>query len=154
MPLRLAFDLDGVLADMDGQLMRQAEALFGEAMTRRVRTQPAAPPTDAPATSGADQAGKAGSAADAGRTEGPGGSGGPGGPRQEEDADDTPAVSKLQMTGRQTRRLWQHVQSLDNFWETLDELEPGVIPRLAKIAAEHRWEIIFLTKRPPTAGST
>ena len=27
------------------------------------------------------------------------------------------------MTTRQTRRLWQHVQTLDNFWETLNELE-------------------------------
>ena len=58
------------------------------------------------------------------------------------------------MTARQTRRLWQHVQSIDNFWETLTELEPGVIARLAAIAADRRWEIIFLTKRPASAGST
>ncbi len=149
MPLRLAFDLDGVLADMDGELMRQSEVLFGEAMTLRLRTRPAAAFADAPAAAtGADQSGEAGNAADTG------GTGAPGEPGEEETRADTPAISKLQMTARQTRRLWQHVQSLDNFWETLDELEPGVIPRLAQIAAEHRWEIIFLTKRPPTAGST
>ena len=40
--LRIGFDLDGVLADMEGELVRQAEILFGEPMTRRVerRTAP------------------------------------------------------------------------------------------------------------------
>ena len=32
-PLRIAFDLDGVLADMESELVRQAEILFGDAMT-------------------------------------------------------------------------------------------------------------------------
>jgi hypothetical protein len=157
MPLRLAFDLDGVLADMDGELMRQAEILFGKAMTRQP-TRPAAALADEPAaTTGADQAGEAGNAGDAGGPGGPGEpgeAGGPGGPGGEATSIDTPAISKLQVTARQMRRLWQHVQSLDNFWETLNELEPGVLPRLAAIAAERRWEVIFLTKRPATAGST
>src|ERR1700730_11711911 len=47
MPLRIAFDLDGVLADMDSELVRQAEFLFGQRMTRclqdRVETTPAPP---------------------------------------------------------------------------------------------------------------
>ena len=37
MSLRIAFDLDGVLADMEGELVRQAERLFGERMTRRLQ---------------------------------------------------------------------------------------------------------------------
>lgn len=91
MPLRIAFDLDGVLADMDGELARHSETLFG--------TKPA-------------------------------------------------------LTARQQRRLWEHVEAIDNFWETLPELEPGVVARLGVIAAARRWEIIFLTKRPETAGAT
>ena len=58
------------------------------------------------------------------------------------------------MTARQQRRLWQHVESIENFWEGLAELEPGVIRRLATLAADRRWEIIFLTKRPETVGVT
>jgi len=58
------------------------------------------------------------------------------------------------MTSRQQRKLWRHVESIENFWGTLAELEPGVIRRLASIAAERRWEIIFLTKRPQSAGAT
>jgi len=57
-------------------------------------------------------------------------------------------MMKLNMTSRQQRRLWRHIGSIENFWETLAELEPGVIQRLAAIATERRWEVIFLTKRP------
>ena len=39
MSLRIAFDLDGVLADMDGELAHQAQLLFGERVTRRLQAQ-------------------------------------------------------------------------------------------------------------------
>jgi hypothetical protein len=42
----------------------------------------------------------------------------------------------------------------ENFWETLSETEPTVVSRFAGIAADRRWEVIFLTRRPPTAGDT
>jgi hypothetical protein len=58
------------------------------------------------------------------------------------------------MTPRQQRRLWTHVESIENFWESLKEIEPGSIRRLARLASEHRWEVIFLTKRPHSAGAT
>jgi hypothetical protein len=142
MSLRLAFDLDGVLADMEGELTRQAETLFGEGMTRALLAGPAA----APASDGPPKNGDAKDPR-------------PGGdevlsPAESSSGDDGPPLSKLQMTTRQTRRLWQHVQSIDNFWETLEELEPGAISRLAATAADRRWEIIFLTRRPASAGST
>ncbi len=58
------------------------------------------------------------------------------------------------MTARQQRRLWKHVESITGFWETLSEIEPGAIARIAALAAERRWEVIFLTKRPQGAGRT
>jgi hypothetical protein len=42
----------------------------------------------------------------------------------------------------------------ENFWESLKEIEPGIVSRLARTVAERRWEIIFLTNRPPSAGAT
>lgn len=42
----------------------------------------------------------------------------------------------------------------ENFWESLKEIEPGAVSRLARMVAERRWEIIFLTNRPPSAGAT
>jgi len=136
-PLRIAFDLDGVLADMESELVRQAETLFGESMTRRLeeRASDGAPATDPPAeTAGGTEEQRQAAA--------------------ETSSENVPPLIKLNMTTRQQRRLWKHVESIENFWLTLAELEPGVIQRLAAIAAERRWEIIFLTKRPQTAGLT
>jgi hypothetical protein len=129
MPLRIAFDLDGVLADMESELARQSERLFGEVATRRTR----------------DEADAGTSAADPGEPA-------PGSPDAAPDFG--PPAIRLNMTGRQQRRLWRHVESIENFWEGLDELEPGAIQRLAAIAIDRRWEIIFLTKRPDTKGAT
>lgn len=129
MALRIAFDLDGVLADMETELVRQSEILFGEPMTRRLQER---------AIETGDAAVDAKTAAAA-----------PDAP-----ADYVPPVAQLHMTSRQERRLWHHVESIENFWEGLDELEPGIIPKLASLAIHRRWEIIFLTKRPDTVGAT
>jgi len=140
MALRIGFDLDGVLADMESELVRQSEILFGEPMTRKLQASgaeagdtaaaAATPPAAVPAAPDA-----ASTAPDAA-------------------PEFVPPVSRLNMTSRQQRRLWHHVESIENFWEGLAELEPGVIQRLASLAADRRWEIIFLTKRPETAGAT
>ena len=127
MALRIAFDLDGVLADMESALVRQAELLFGEPMTRKLQARAAEGTADTDATTRPADA-----AADPA----------------------APAIHELSMTGRQERRLWLHVQGAENFWQTLDELEPGVIARLSRLAAERRWETIFLTRRPETVGAT
>ena len=139
MSLRIAFDLDGVLADMEGELVRQAEILFGERMIRRVQgraSEAEVPNTDAPIAS----------------PESPKDAAGDHEPPLEIDA--VPPLVKLQMTARQQRRLWRHVETIENFWETLAEIEPGAVARLAAIAIERRWEVLFLTKRPESAGAT
>ena len=43
MALRVAFDLDGVLADMESALVCQAEALFGEEALRRLQERASEP---------------------------------------------------------------------------------------------------------------
>jgi hypothetical protein len=140
-PLRIAFDLDGVLADMDGALVQQAEQLFGEAVTRQLLSgPPAAPAPDAAGDkdSASDQPTAPGPEADAAATDSP----------------NAPVIARLRMSPRETRRLWRHVQTVENFWESLAETEPGVIGRLHALATARRWEVIFLTKRPASAGAT
>jgi glycopeptide antibiotics resistance protein len=39
-----------------------------------------------------------------------------------------------------------------DFWETLDELEPGMVKQLAEVAAAEQWQVFFLTRRPETGG--
>jgi hypothetical protein len=58
------------------------------------------------------------------------------------------------LTPKQVRRLWEHIASVDNFWMSLGEIEPGAMARVAAVSRERRWEIIFLTQRPPSAGET
>src|SRR3989442_2030348 len=125
---------------MESELVRQAEILFGEAMTRRLEER-AADPDHTTAVVAADSGDQSTDVVVDGQT-------------AAEPLENTPPLLKLNMTSRQQRKLWRHVENIENFWETLKELEPGVIKHLAAIAAERRWEIIFLTKRPQTVGLT
>jgi hypothetical protein len=131
-PLRIAFDMDGVLADMDAALLRHAEALFGAVAVGAIRAVAPVPPTN-PVGRAADNE--------------------PNRPSATDSADDVPP-STLRLSDRQYRRLWQHVATVENFWESLQEIEPGSVARLGALAAERRWETIFLTKRPQSAGAT
>jgi hypothetical protein len=121
MALRIGFDLDGVLADLDAALREHCERLFGTVRGEAPSARNSAPPDDS------------------------------------EDAATTPAetpVVPLDLSVRQERQLWRHVSTVENFWEGLPEIEAGAIARLASLAHERAWEIIFLTKRPRTAGAT
>jgi len=72
----------------------------------------------------------------------------------EAQAEATPSLARLNLTSRQEQRLWRHVATIENFWESLDEIEPGTVARLAQVALDREWEVIFLTKRPRTDGAT
>lgn len=120
MSLRLGFDLDGVLADLNGALAREALRLFPGIDLHKA------------AEASADPAGPAGG---------------------DTDADPSEIVPPtLALTRRQERQLWDEVRRIENFWETLDETEPGIVRRLHDTARARRWEVMFLTSRPRTAG--
>jgi hypothetical protein len=117
MPLRVAFDLDGTIADMYVALHKEAEQLFGaDELTKAVVKDPAAP----------------------------------GAP--EEEPESKQAMAEMHLSARQQMRLWEHVKTIENFWNSLPEMEPGIVARIATTATKRRWEIIFLTTRPPVAG--
>ena len=124
MALRIGCDLDGVLADMEGALVREAEKLFGARPSR---------------DDGRRQSYDGSSMADI---------------VPSEVADNAPLQHELLLSDRERRALWRHVRSIDGFWESLDETEPGIVKKLAGLAADRRWEVIFLTRRPTTSGDT
>ena len=132
MPLRVGFDLDGTVADMFSALHREAVKLFGEEVLRK-----AAYKTSKPQEVKGEQSNRKESSE----------------PKEEEDEQATnAAMQELHLTSRQQSQLWDHVRTMENFWTTLPELEPGIISRIAKTARDRRWEVIFLTTRPATAG--
>lgn len=127
MSLRIAVDLDGTLADMDAALQLEAERLFGPGVDLRgsLRGRTESVESEAPDPSAAAP-------------------------------NDRPptAPSTKRLTDRQQRQLWLCVQKTPNFWAELNEIEPGVVSKLAAVTAAQRWEVIFLTQRPPCAGDT
>jgi len=132
MVFRVAFDLDGVLADLDRGLLDLATKLFGS-----VEFEPARP-ANSPTGPGIDSG--AGSEADTA-------AGGEGGPA-------VPVPARMRLSRAQQRLLWDAARETENFWETLPELEEGAVARLAGLAAERGWEVVFLTQRPASAGDT
>jgi len=60
----------------------------------------------------------------------------------------------LPLTRQQQTALWERVRQITNFWDSLREMQPGIVARLAEIAVARRWEVIFLTTRPLVAGDT
>ena len=121
MALRIGCDLDGVLADIEGALSREATQLFGSPSAESPSPSGDAPlPSDSPPVDVADQAA---------------------------------AQRSLRLTARQTRQLWRRIREIENFWESLEETEAGIVARLSRLASERRWELMFLTRRPETAGA-
>ncbi len=132
MALRIGFDLDGVLADMEAELVRQAVGLFGAAVVSRGKERAADPlPPAGDTDAAADES-----------------------PIEDVPADSIAPLVRLSLTPRQQRKLWAHVESIKDFWLSLDECETGAVARLAALSAELRWEIMFLTRRPETVGAT
>jgi hypothetical protein len=119
--MRLGFDLDGTLADMQAALAREARTLF-----------PNIDPSNLPHSTAPEAAPAAGG----------------------QESSDTPALDTASLTARQQRDLWSAVRARENFWETLDEIEPGALNRLFRLVRDRRWELIFLTSRPETAGDS
>jgi hypothetical protein len=118
--MRIAFDMDGVLADLHTAYVKAAVALFPDLDRSRIAAPDvgASPPVDA--------------------TDGP----------EPEAADD------FVVTRRQSQAIWKHLGGIENFWETLGELESGMVATLAATAQARRWDVLFITSRPGAVGET
>jgi hypothetical protein len=174
MALRIGCDLDGVLANMDAAIAEAVERLFGPLPA--LPTPPEASRAEAP-EAGAD-AGPDATSADPSRPPSPNGQGQPPLPPNGAAAaagagvaapaetvasspdeaaalaDELPPAQSRRLSVRQQRRLWKTIRETENFWERLDEIEPGMVARLAALAQARRWEVLFITQRPASAGDT
>jgi len=51
-------------------------------------------------------------------------------------------------------RLWKAVARVANWWVALPCYEPEQIARLYELSRNGRWEVFFMTSRPPSGGDT
>jgi hypothetical protein len=116
---RVAFDMDGTVADMHAVLRQEAERLFG-------------PHPDAGRLPASREESKEVAA--------------------ETGVPQIVAADVRNLSREQLRALWDHVQRIENFWTTLPEMDPGIVARIAATARARRWDVLFITTRPPTAG--
>ena len=165
MPLRIAFDLDGVLADFSAAYDRVADRLFPEsrlpapvpARVAGVETAPGGVERGRPGGASPEAVVAAVAPAAGGREgERPGAPAeptpaGPGGsPRAPAEA----LARDVRLSPRRRDRVWKEIRSTPDFWLTLDPVDPDVVARLHERSAARRWETFFVTQRPATAGDT
>jgi hypothetical protein len=55
---------------------------------------------------------------------------------------------------RRRRAIWERIRATPDFWTTLKPTDPDAVRRLYAHMLQHRWEVVFITQRPATAGDT
>ncbi len=101
MSLRVAFDVDGVLADFHAGFRRTAQAVVGVGL---------------------------------------------------ETSEEPEGFAVEHLSSRALRRVWRRILRTPNWWAKLPPYEPVQIRRLAALSRELKWEVVFITRRPQTAG--
>jgi phosphoglycolate phosphatase-like HAD superfamily hydrolase len=148
MPLRVAFDMDGVLADFESAFREVEVRLFGD------ETPPPPEPPEVRATEEARAASPRRRATDrAARAAAAQGEAPQGGTAQAEAAQGEAAEdASMTPTRRKLDRVWSTIEATPDFWTTLKPIDPGAVRRIHDITLRHGWEVFFITQRPRTAG--
>jgi hypothetical protein len=129
--LRIAFDMDGTLADLSSAYAEIEERLFGAADEDAKHPEPEAREAEQHIEEEVESLSKN---------------------ERDRRADDRHAVSRL--AARTRERVWRTIEATPNFWTTLKPLEQGAVKRLYDLTAANNWEVFFITQRPATAGRT
>jgi hypothetical protein len=129
LPLRIAFDMDGTLADLSSAYAEIEERLYGPDLTAHERP--------APEAREAEQHTEETVSAETTR---------------DNRLPERPSV--IRGGTRHRDQVWRAIESTPNFWMTLKPLETDAVKRLYQLTGEHNWEVFFITQRPATAGAT
>ena len=128
--LRIAFDMDGTLADLSSAYADVEEHLFGAADEDAKHPAPEAREAEQQREDAGDPAAQ----------------------QTERRSDYHRLVERL--STRHRDRVWRTIEATPNFWTTLKPLEDGAVKRLYQLTGEQNWEVFFITQRPATAGGT
>ena len=127
LPLRIAFDMDGTLADLHSAYAEVEERLFGALEAEHNGPAPEVRELEQhyEGLPEADEAKLAAERRSAARA----------------------------ATGHRDR-VWQAIEETPDFWTLLKPMDEGAVERLYQLTCEHKWEVFFITQRPSTAGGT
>jgi hypothetical protein len=128
MPLRIGFDMDGVLADFSSEFRAFGARLFGPAEPANPHIGQRRLPGDQPETEEARQA------------------------FAQQEARDR--IENARALRRREDKVWQAIEATPDFWTTLKPIDPGAVSRIHALMLQHRWEVFFITQRPFTEGET
>jgi hypothetical protein len=128
-PLRIAFDLDGTLADLSTTFYEFEDRLFGPYEAEHSQPQPEVREEEQ------EQEERAAAATNA-------------------EAVAAERLAQARAMRRHNDVIWQAIEATPDFWTTLKPIEEGVVRRLWTAAQTHRWEVFFITQRPATAGAS
>jgi hypothetical protein len=65
-----------------------------------------------------------------------------------------PEDAESDLTKADVERLWRAVAGKPNWWLDVPAYEPDQIVRLYSRVRQSRWEVFFMTSRPPSGGDT
>lgn len=90
------------------------------------------------------------------RLSGAAGVGDAAGPAEEEHADKDPEITRRELTLARRRRyaIWRAIKNAPEFWTTLQPTEADAVRRIQTLATHYKWDVVFITQRPATAGAT
>jgi hypothetical protein len=126
MPLRIGFDMDGVLADFASAFREYEARLFRPPAADRARPD------------GRERRRRVGDPE-----------------REEERQAGVRADAKARLDRRRREdAVWESIERTSNFWTMLKPLDTGAVRRIHELMLRHRWEVFFITQRPFTEGDT
>jgi FMN phosphatase YigB (HAD superfamily) len=138
-PLRIAFDMDGTLADLSSAYSAIEDRIFGAEVAEHERPAPEAREEEQHVEEQGEQ-------------------------DEQEEPEEPPASSlearrkraarRAASRGGRRDRVWRAIEATPDFWLTLKPIDAAAIVRLNELTAKHKWEVFFITQRPATAGGT